>query len=556
MSNCNCNNNSNNCCRPTQGCRPNPPQNPCKDSCNTNAPVGFPGGYRPINDPSEACCRASIRAALQAIKDAVYSANIPGFGVSVLITTTNGVTYPIFISASTAFPLVLTKETLVYGNTVIDLDSIARIQIGSGALANPIFTNRLLATLRAITTCNTPGCGYSPLAITEDDDDNEEDITLTRGYCNNCNRPMNQCNCRPGCGCTPNDPRNAGIQDFINRNPNNIGEIEFEGGNNVISIPVLSTVSSVTVLAAASITGSTLAVVTGVTIPAVGATSVVASLAEVPVTVVSGLSVTTATIATGGLGAATTGVALSGVGAGTTIGVVGGITDVTPVTITPTNALLIGLPIGITITDTTSIGIEIPVGSLLNVSILGVSIVVPPTTIAIPLAITIPGIGVAPIDISTNLVPVVATTVPTTLIGTTGTPTIAAALGGGTLATIPVITSITAGTVGAATTVVTGLGFTEVAGLLPTTITTTTVGTVGNIVVTTVPTTSLVSGAFTTTQAISAVGLTSVSVLSPTTTTITGNVVAVGSGLAVVQELNGDITVYSVCKIDAVTSRI
>ncbi|RDY25650.1 hypothetical protein CHL78_017115 [Romboutsia weinsteinii] len=53
------------------------------------------------------------------------------------------------------------------------------------------------------------------------------------------------------------------------------------------------------------------------------------------------------------------------------------------------------------------------------------------------------------------------------------------------------------------------------------------------------------------TEVINNISASTISVLSPTPESIGGCVCAVGNGLLVVVELNGDISIYSICKIDA-----
>ncbi|MBQ3421319.1 MAG: hypothetical protein IJH34_06550, partial [Romboutsia sp.] len=292
MTNCNCSSNKN---------------KSCNCSCNPN--TGTTVYYQPLNDPNEASCRCSLIKAIQAIQQAVSQTGIPGFGVNLLITTITGATYPVSIISGIANQLVVNCEAIVYGNLAIDLDSIAKIQILSGATGNPVFISNLLALLRNITSCNNPYT-WPPLALTinEDSDSDDESFSLMRGCCNNCHRPYNQCGCgkKSYCGtrpqCPPTSPcncsiSNTGIQDFINRNANNLSSINFLGSNELIeNITFIDSIADTTVLNSAILTETIASAVTDVTLVAGDNVTVVNNITTTPIDVITSVTFSNVTI--------------------------------------------------------------------------------------------------------------------------------------------------------------------------------------------------------------------------------------------------------------------
>ena len=97
-------------------------------SCNSGVP------FIPLADPSCEQCICGLAKAFNAIKEAVQSVTTIGFGVTVVVTTKTGFTYDLFIGNSVPTQLYVCKKVLSYGNTVISLDSICKIEILSVCL--------------------------------------------------------------------------------------------------------------------------------------------------------------------------------------------------------------------------------------------------------------------------------------------------------------------------------------------------------------------------------------------------------------------------------------
>lgn len=565
-------------------CSSNRPQkkepSQCKDSCNPGVP------YRPIGEPSDKCCKASISAALQAIKQAVYSVNIPGFGVNIIITTITGYSYTILVSASTAYPLVIGKDTLTYGTLMLNLDDIAKIQIEASAVANTTFTTNLLNLLKGITNCPTTGncgCGHY-LAFTSDDDD-DYDVSLTRGYCGHCGRPTNQCSCgtcRPNhCNPCPSTVSNLGFQDYINKNPNNIASINYLGSYEQIEdIQVIDTIADTPVIQTATLSTTTTSVISSISIASGAGNQVVEDVSYTNQTVVSNVTATTESMAelnnlfvkptttfiTGytpltttaltGLGTPSTTVVSTGYPSPTIETVVGGNIGVGTANINAFSTYLVTLPAG-------------TAGGILSVTIGGASYnvrlidaaggVLSNTVSVIPYTI-------ATINNSVTVASITGTPVATTVVKSLGTQSTATVLTNvGTIASTNVLTSLGAPSTDTGLTdlnIAPGVTLSVVTGISLDTVSVNSITSVdyATIVdatdITSTQSTVLASAQLYTTpiNVLVGVGLDTISVLSPMPEDITGTVALVGSGLVVIQELNGDITIYSVCEIDSVST--
>ena len=533
-SNCNCSSNKN---------------KPCADSCNPNTTTTV--YYQPFSDPNECCCRNSLIKAFQAIQQAVASVGIPGFGVELLITTITGTTYTVFVSSGTAIPLVVTCEAIVYGNLAINLDDIAKIQILSGLTGNPTFINNLLTLLRNITSCNRPyNC---PIAVTVDEED--EGSSLMRGCCNNCNRPYNQCGCgnngfycgtRPPtnqCPPTPTPPysvSNTGLQDFINRNASSLSSINFLGSNELIeNITFIDTIADTTVLNSAILTETIASAVTDVTLVAGANTTVVNNITTTPIDVVTSVTFSNVTIPS--IVESITfsvGTVVAGFDAVETTIVVAGVTSVAPVD-------LGAISTGLITTDLAGAGlyIVIPTGALDGT--------IPAAPITLPVYVSI-STGLTPVILSQTTVETIDAD--TTLLSVEGTPSLVPALTSlGAATEVSVLTSLSADSV---------VDVSIINGITTTTTTIEELDVISSISIPSVNTISISSGLFvsdvelttSTTLALTGVGVNTISITSSTPESIPGTVQAVGSGLVVVQDSIGNITLYSVCKIDSVTS--
>ncbi|MGL6106069.1 hypothetical protein [Romboutsia sp.] len=247
----------------------------CNCGCNPK-PKPTPNPIpKPIKD---CCCTNSIRKALLAIQSTVAEMNIPGFSINITLTTTTGLMYPIFMSASTAEPVIIGEDIITYGKTAISLCNIAKIDIQSSQVAGTGFDAALLSSLVSITTY------CSELAMAIDDDDLKYRYPM-RGNKNPCSSCYNNSKCdTTDCCCTP------GIQEYLNENKANIDSISYEGSlQHVQSVSAVTTIVSTTVVAGIITVATTIPVLNNVT-PNVVNTTVVNSVATIPTKVVTSVA--------------------------------------------------------------------------------------------------------------------------------------------------------------------------------------------------------------------------------------------------------------------------
>lgn len=525
-------------------------------------------GPKPIENCS---CATSMRNVLGVIKTLVSQTKIPGFTVDLQITLNSGLSYTISIVNSFCNKVIITNDTLVYYNLVISLCEIVKIQVLTSKITNPTFANKLMDVLRNLTT-------KCELAVSRDDDIK-------------CNYPHP--NCCP-----------QSVQNYLNNNKTQINSVAYNGSSTEIqtisltntsvvknvssSFSTLPFVDSVTITTSTatvvnsittlptnvvtnvSTTDSTL--VSDVTITTTLASSpitvtpvtVVQSIVTIPQTLVSNVQVTRDFVVQN-LTLTTTPAVADFPSPNTSTGVIGGMTaativNTTPVTVPQITAAVGGLFVfinGVTIPVIDSTGSRVTISAGLSVQALTIASAVLNATGTPTIVNSITSLGTPRlVNALTNVVG------NTTLVATTITAsTISATLI--TSSTSTSLNNIT--TIPTTVTVVDSLATTPVSIISINTVSSATINDISNIslshvisAVTLSNTFNIAINAFTLTNSFVTIGSGSysgtVKVLTAASQPITGSVDTVGAGIMVVKELNGDITIYSICEIDSAST--
>lgn len=253
----------------------------------------------------DSCCVSGIKDSLGVIKECVYStANIPGFGVNLIITLTNGLKYEVGINAGTLNQITIYDKYVVIGDTTISLCEIAKIKILTHGTTNQSFLKCLKHKLCKITRQGTK-CSSNDdyLAISKDDE-----YYYNSCKCNSC-KP-NHCNCSPckkcGATCKNDCSCKKAMEKRLSANKDDVETIGFEGGGSYTTVNSVEDIDYKNVLNSAKITTNTVPLVSRVelvydTIPVasnVGSktTNVVNAVNLQPTTVVTNIKPTSTTI--------------------------------------------------------------------------------------------------------------------------------------------------------------------------------------------------------------------------------------------------------------------
>ena len=548
----------------------------------------------PIKD---CCCTKNIRKSLIAIQSTVAEMNIPGFSVNILITTTTGLQYPIFISASTANPVIIGEDTITYDKTSISLCAIAKIEILSSQFLNNGFANKLLLKLKCLTNIcpelamtvensnynySTKGCkgSFSPWRLPS-----ERDLT--------------------DCCCTP------GMQDYLNENKDNLNSVSYEGSLKYIEpIYYLTDIVTTTVVKDFKILVNTVPALNNVTLNIVNAT-IVNSIFTVSISAINGFT----TIPSALLDITdTTDLAETPINVVPTT-IVTSAFRVTPIDAIITNIAPSSIPFVSSIATvpttiknfpnyTTAVGV--PTGATTALSIPTKPVTIPNLTAATGgLFIFYGGVTIPLIDALGNNVTIGATTnvnlltLPTNLLGgltatpEVGPPDVVSSLGAPV--TINVLSNVIPTALPAITSVVTGVS------TIPNTFFDRSNSSIMNVVsgslssvpiinsITTIPHNSELVGSFTSTTisnvsdvvsqnvvqsvtltntsvevvssvtsnpqfitAVESASVSSIDVIAPVFEPITGTIEGIGGGLVIISLPNGDITILSICAIQSV----
>lgn len=525
------------------------------DSCRC---AGGSCGAAGASDP----CLQSIRYVLTAIDDIVR--RMPsGFSIDVEITTTDGITHIVTFNNNN-YAVRVSGSTLTANGLVISICAIAKIRVLTGALVDSTFESQLLAALSCLASrcCPDAKCGD---ACTQD------------------------------------------MQNYLYCHQDNIAAVSFEGGLEIIrNILAPIGINYVNVVGNASLSTTTTSALSGASLNT-DTTPVVNAVIPTQTTVVSGVAANNLNVVTNIAGNP---IAVSApiTSIPTTVVTSVGTTPVTGLAqnlSTTTASVLDGITPGFT-TVLTGLGTPSTIAGVLNglTSVASVApslILVPVLSGGIgPLIVTIDGVehpvtsGGVPVVFGGNIPAFVLPDATNILNGITGTPTLSTITQQGTPTTGTVVSSVTPSTADVISTVAADAA----SGQFVSSVTTGTVGsvtgpitvtalssvsaTVENIdalgAVTTVPVSSLfttsttdvldeatlsttttgaLASASLSTSAQSVVGSISATLIDlaiPASESIDGSVAAVGCGIMAVDNDAGDISVYSVCDINAVTT--
>ena len=519
--------------------------------------VGGGCGMGCASDP----CLEGMKCVLATIADIVRSMS-PGFNIGVEITTTDGTVYTVVFSSDNCVTRI-NGTTLVSNDLVISICAIAKIRVLTGGLVGSPFEAQLLAALNCL---------------------------------------ANRCCADTGCG----DSCAQDIENYLRCHRNRVAGVSLEGGVVIIpdvlmptgisytsvvdsvalsttpttalsgawlyteTAPVVSAVLPANTSVVNSVTGGTASVVSGVTSTPV---AVSAPISSVPTTVVTAVATTPVTGLAQNLSVAAANVVES-ISTGTT-------------------------------TVLTGLGTPTTIGGVLT-GLTGVSSVTPEAVLipfftsgaAGPLTVTINGVsypvmaGGEPVIYGGTLTAYVFPNNASFLGGITGAPTLSTITQQGTPTTATVVSSVAANIASVVGSVSAG----SVSGQLVDAVSTGTVGSVtapatvtavGSVAATTelistlgavnsIPVSSLFTTATTdvirtaslstmTTDALAsaalsvgmqtvvgAISTTPIDVAVPSGEALGGPVTAVGCGIMAVDDDNGDVSVYSVCDINAV----
>ncbi|MEF9991461.1 MAG: hypothetical protein RSD22_06570, partial [Romboutsia sp.] len=322
------------------------------------------------NSHDSDCCISGIRDTFQAIKECVHdSANIPGFGVSIIVTLTNGLAYDINVNVGTLQDLLIYEKVVIAGDLTISLCDVVKIKVLP--TPNSKFTDCLKSKL-CKSHHHSCKCDNDYFAISMDDDDdslcpprrrqqpeNRYDIQGKYGPtcknnscnsnscgskpqpCNPCNQPK-PCNCKPcnecGATCKNDCSCTKDMERIIDHKQDDIIGVGMEGGarsvgtvnsmddvyyKNVLNgvniltntIPLLSSLGLLytTISAANSVSGIPTTVVNSINLQPLNVMTglnptilpVLKSITTTPVTVVNGVNLLSPITAVTGLNAPT-----------------------------------------------------------------------------------------------------------------------------------------------------------------------------------------------------------------------------------------------------------
>ncbi|HWP50334.1 MAG TPA: hypothetical protein VN626_01425 [Clostridia bacterium] len=506
-------------------------------------------------------CLQSMRYVLTAIDDVVR--NMPsGFSIDVEITTVDGTTHTVTFN-NTTYAVRVTGTTLTAGDLVISICAIAKIRVLSGELVGSTFETQLLTALSCLSS-----------------------------------RCCGDFNCADAC--------TKDLQNYLYCHQSSIAAVSYDGGLEIIQNILAPTgINYVNVVGSASLSTTTGSVLSGASLDT-DSTSVVSAVTPSLTSVVTGVTANNLDVVTGVTGVP---VAVSAPITSVPTTVVTGVTT-TPVAglaqnLTTTTASVIDEIATGTTTVLTGLGTPTTLAGVL--SGLTAASSVTPTTVLVPfftsgnagpLIVTIEGVdypvtsGGDDVVYGGTLAAFVFPSGANFLGGVTGTPTISTITQQGTPTTSSVISTITPGTADVIATVTSGTA----SGLFVNTVSTGTVGSVTspasitalsgvsvsteNInalgTVSTTPASSLFTTSTTdvldsatlsttTTSALTSASLststqnvvqsistTLIDVAIPASEDIDGSVSSVGCGIMAVENDDGDVSVYSVCDINAV----
>ena len=157
-------------CYPKNNCCSQNDYNNCYDKCNSNwKPCNNKCDHhdknclKPNSFPAD-CCVASLREALEAIINAIECLANPTFTVNVILFTSNGNSFTIPFSKSNLSNIRITKDSIIFNDLAISLNSIVKIEILSNSVSSS-FTNSLLDCLEDITDSCNGNCHNPYLAV-------------------------------------------------------------------------------------------------------------------------------------------------------------------------------------------------------------------------------------------------------------------------------------------------------------------------------------------------------------------------------------------------------
>ncbi|MEG1636346.1 MAG: hypothetical protein RR324_02420 [Cellulosilyticaceae bacterium] len=385
-----------------------------RDCCNPCCEHGRPQpSYEP--KPVNGCCGTTgIYETLIALQQSIKEFNIPGFGVSVILTTVTGQSYTILFSEGIQNPPKVKPGTLTAGDLVISLCDVAKIKIQVSQNTNPRFKQVLSRRLKEVTTqfCNWDDYGY-------------EEVCREEG-CTECVREM---------------------QNAISRSRNPVDALSYNGSQEQISaVNSITHIDYEYVVGDVGITTQSNTFLTGATlnenvIPVVNEvdTNVVTAINAVNVvtnTVVTGVAPTTAVVSgpvsvaptavVGSVGVVTPGTGIVTAVAATPINVVGSVATVAGTAVGSIATVPVALVSAVNSTPVGVLGDITPtsnnvVGSLTTVPVTAIgNVATTPVTLVGSVTTTNVGVVGSLVTLPTSVIQSVTTT-PVNVVGSVAT---------------------------------------------------------------------------------------------------------------------------------------